>query len=290
MSIDAYKVFISVVEEKSFVKAANIMHMTPSGVSHCINKLEEQYQFKLFARERTGAQLTADGKRLLPYIRDILRAEDRFQQEVDGTKGLEFGSVCLGTFNSVCIKFIPEIISSLHQVHPKIEINVCQGGYGDTVEWLKTGLADVSFVSMSTTGDSKAEPLFEDRIMCVTPKSFKPQNGSYVEIQELSAINLVYQRNGCDADSNALLSQHGISTSSRFSVESDQALIALVASGLGVSLMPELLLNPAPDDVSIYPLAPVFHRTIGLAVAAERPLSLAAQSVYKHIVELYKTL
>jgi len=290
MSIYAYRVFIAVVEENSFVKAANIMNMTPSGVSHCINKLEEQYQFKLFARARTGAQLTADGKRLLPYIRDILRAEDRFQQEIDGAKGLEFGSVCIGTFNSVCIKYIPEIIRSLHKIHPSIEINVCQGGYGDTVEWLKSGLADISFVSMSTTGDLEVEPLFKDRILCVASKSFKPKNEGYVAVGELATSTLVYQHDGCDADSNALLSQHGITVSSRFSVESDQALLALVASGMGVSLMPELLLTPAPEEVSVYPLEPEFYRTIGLAVASERPLSLAAQSVYKHIVELYKTM
>ncbi len=290
MSIFAYKVFIAVVEEQSFVQAANIMHLTPSGVSHCISKLEEQCRLKLFARCRTGAQLTADGKRLVPYIRDILRAEERLQQEIAGTNGLEFGSVCIGTFNSVCIRFIPEIIKSFHRIHPNIEINVCQGGYSDTLEWLKTGLADISFISMSMVGDAKIEPLFRDRIMCVTPKSFRPKNESYVEVSELAAANLVYQHDGNDSDSNALLSRHGISVSSRFSVESDQALIALVAGGMGVSLMPELLLKPPPEHVSVYPLKPEFYRTIGLAVASFRPLSIAAQSLYDHIVELYKDI
>lgn len=290
MSVFAYKVFAAIVEEKSFGKAARVMNITPSAISHCISRLEEQLGLTLFTRDRTGAELTEDGKRLLPLMRDVLKSDERLQQEAALTKGLETGAVCIGMFNSVCIEYIPELARTFREKHPNIEINICQGGYDDILGWLRNNVVDMAFASLTDYGDNQAVPLFRDRMMCVTHKSFKPRNPGYVTPEDIRGQKIVYQCDGDNVDVNACLAEHGITISSRFSVDSDHAMITLVEADLGMCIIPELVYKPFKGEFAVYPLEPAAYRTVVLATPKNRPLSAAAREMHEHIISMLKVI
>ena len=69
MSLYGYEIFETVVEQNSFVKAAHVLNLTPSAVSHAIAKLESDIGFPLFIRNRNGVRLTGEAEKILPYIR-----------------------------------------------------------------------------------------------------------------------------------------------------------------------------------------------------------------------------
>ena len=71
MSLYSWKVFVAVAEQKSFVKAAQLLNVTQSAVSHTIKKLEEEYGYSFFIRNRNNVELTNDGELLMPYVRDL---------------------------------------------------------------------------------------------------------------------------------------------------------------------------------------------------------------------------
>jgi len=118
MSNFACRVFLAVVEQRSFVKAAQSMFLSPPAVSQAIAKLEHEYGLNLFVRDRNGAHLTSDGEKLLPSIRAVIDAEEHLSQQISQIKGLETGSVCIGTFNSVCVNWIPGIVKSFKKSTP----------------------------------------------------------------------------------------------------------------------------------------------------------------------------
>ena len=108
--IAKYEVFRTVVESGSLTKAADLLHMTQSGVSHAISSLETELGIALLTRDRSGITLTADGELVLQRIREVLTANERLNQQVAAIKGLEIGTVRIGTFTSVSAQWLPGVI------------------------------------------------------------------------------------------------------------------------------------------------------------------------------------
>lgn len=291
MSINAYRIFAAVVEYKSFVEAADRLFLTPSAISHSITKLEETLGLTLFHRTRAGTVLTDDGQLLLPAVMDVLNAEERMNQTVASIKGLEYGNVCIGTFDSVCVNYIPEIVRSFRAKHENIEIGVYQGGYDDILEWLRSGYADLGFISHTVLQDDlDAVTLFKDRMVCLTNKEFKPANKTHITVEDIRGQNIIYQHNGYDAEAEVILRHFGMSGPSRFAVASDQSNIALVESGLGICFMPELVLRQISHNASVYHIKPAFSRTIVLATVKNRPMSSVDAMMHAHIVSFFNAL
>lgn len=82
MSLYSYQIFETVVQQGSFAKAADLLYLTPSAISHIISKLEKELNVQFFVRSKTGVKLTANGEQLLPYITDLLRAKEKLSQKV----------------------------------------------------------------------------------------------------------------------------------------------------------------------------------------------------------------
>lgn len=292
MSIYTYRIFVSVAEHSSFVGAAEHLHLTPSAISHAITKLENTLSLSLFDRMRTGVKLTPDGEMLLPYARDILNAEERLSQIAYDIKGLFFGRICIGTVNSICTNWIPQIVKTFCEQYPDIKISICEGGYGDELFWLRSGFADMAFISTSVSSeDLDFIPLFDDRMMCVVHKDFIPINKDYIIADDVRGQSIIFQQDGYDAETLAVLRNLGVTTNvSRFAVASDHSIVALIESGLGVSMLPALVLKKIVHDARAYPVEPAVYRTIGIATLKKRPLSAAAQAMRSHIARFFSNM
>lgn len=204
MSLSSYKIFKTVADQNSFQRAAEILHLTPSAISHSISSLERDLGFSLFIRNKTSIQLTSYGESLLPYIQSVLNSEEHLKQEISQLNGLEKGTVKLGAFNSVCTNWIPTIVSSFQKLYPNISIEVFQGNYNDVSNWIRNGLVDIGFLSTSSGTELHITPLYKDPLVCVVPKSFCPKNKDFITIDDIKGQNFVYQREGSDADINMI--------------------------------------------------------------------------------------
>ena len=127
MSLSSYQILNTVIEQKSLARAAQILSITPSAVSHSLNALEAEFGFPLLRRGRSGIALTENGEALLKHIQMVLADEELLREEVALINGLERGIVKIGTFNSVCSSWIPDILGSFCAKHPLFKFNVFQG-------------------------------------------------------------------------------------------------------------------------------------------------------------------
>ena len=287
MSLFAFRVFVAVIENASFVKAAESIHLTPSAVSHSIAKLEEDLQLTLFTRNRLGAQPTADGEKLYPHVLSVLNAYERFSQEVSQVKGLTTGTVRIAVFHSVCMNWIPDIVSSFREMHPGVEINVSQGNYYDVLGWLSSGNSDLGFLSLTVnTQGFDCVPLFRDRMVCVTPKDYRPANAYYMTLEDILANKIIWQQSGDDLEVHAMLSGKSMSLNhNKSTVQYDHAIIALAEAGLGIGLIPELVLKGISHNAAVYPVDPPWYRTIAIASLENRRKSHAAEAMQSHIID-----
>lgn len=283
--IYSYKVFTAVVENGNFTKAAQVLKITPSAVSHTISKLEDEIGFPLFVRSRNVMELTQNGKNLLPQIYNMIKLEDRITQEKQEILGVEKGTVRIGAFNSVTMKWIPGIVSSFKGKYPGINVEVIQGKYSEVSEGVRTGMLDLGFVTSTSELQSEIIPLYDDPLMCVTEKSFVPENKTYVTVSEISSMNLLMQAEGLAQDTESFLEKHKIKISSKVRVADDSSLVAMVSSGFGISIMPQLLFDGSESNVNLYEISPPEYRTIGLISVREQFLSPAAKKMKEEIIE-----
>ena len=93
MTLLSYQVFQTVVGQGSFQKAAEILNLTPSAVSHAIASMEQELGFSLFTRNKAGVALTNYGEHLLPYVNAVLNSDESLQQAIAGLNGLKMGNV-----------------------------------------------------------------------------------------------------------------------------------------------------------------------------------------------------
>ena len=136
MTLLSYQVFQTVVGQGSFQKAAEILNLTPSAVSHAIASMEQELGFSLFTRNKAGVALTNYGEHLLPYVNAVLNSDESLQQAIAGLNGLKMGNVKVGCFSSVCTNWMTDIIHSFHQRYPDINIELYQGTYADVSYWI----------------------------------------------------------------------------------------------------------------------------------------------------------
>jgi DNA-binding transcriptional LysR family regulator len=266
MDTKRYENFLKVVETGSLTKAAEALGCTQSGVSHALSSLEEELGFALLRRSKAGAKLTAEGERVLPPVRALLNAAEQLSQTAAGLRGLESGTVRIGTFTSVAVHWLPGIIKAFQKNYPGVEFRIMSGDYHDVEQWLEEGSVDLSFVTLPCGVPCRCIPLADDRIMAVVPKDHRFADLPRFPLAKAGDEPFISLLEASDQDLRRALEAAGVAPNIALQTKDDYAIIAMVENGLGISIMPELLLKGRTDNVKVMELAPPASRTIALAV------------------------
>ena len=267
MTLLSYQIFKTVAEAGSFHKAADLIGLTPSAISHAVSSMEKELGFSIFTRKKAGVTAVAE------------------------FNGLKQGTVKVGVFSSVCTSWMPDIIKSFSELYPAIEIEVFQGTYDDVSYWIRNGIVDFGFLSTSSAGDLHIEPFYRDPLLCIVPKDFvKELPCEEMTISEMAKLRFVVQRESTDADIQNYMKQNHLDIQTRYHVVDDLATVVMVAAGFGICIMPELVMNDIPYDVRQYRMEPDAARIIGLAALNPQLMAPAVRTLYGHILSKYTNL
>lgn len=288
MTLLSYEIFQTIIEQGSFAKAAQLLHLTPSAVSHSISSMEEEIGFPLFIRNKNGVQLTSAGEQISPYLQKIVQANTSLLQTVAQMKGLQTGTVKVGCVNSVCIAWMPAIIESFLELHPQIELEVYQGSYTDVNGWVRNGVIDIGIVSAAVDDGLPFIPLYKDPLVCVTPQGYFPRGTKSITPADLKNQPFVIQQDSCDVDVINYLSDYKLDVRANCHILDDQSALAMVECGSGISIMPELVIKNIVRKVDIFPLNPEQHRTLGILSLNPDFLSPASAVMVAHIKDMLK--
>ena len=197
------------------------------------------------------------------------------------------GALRLGVFNSACVTWLPKIVQGFRAAFPGIDVQIYQGSYDDITGWLKTGAVELGFLSNSSAHDLDFEPLYDDRLICIAPPDYKPRRPGVVRAEELRGQPFVSQQSDVDADIQSYFKKNDLHVSSQCYIVDDQSMIAMVACGQGLALMPELMFKEgaASAGCQVLQLEPAAKRSIGLACLSRGALSPAAKEFVKHARE-----
>lgn len=282
MDTFSYRVFLTIVKYNSFQKAAELHNVTPPAISHVVKQLEQEFGFSLFIRSRRGVTLTNSGENILPIVSDIVKKEDALYQLASELNGLEKGHVRLGIFNSMC-KYLPGLIRDFHKQYPHITFEIYQGSYEDIVEWLKTGVVDIGFLSKTVNPGLPFYNIFSDPLMCILKKGTKTDSDTGISLETLADSPFVMQRESCDADARRIMNKLNLDVRTVCHVVDDKTTVEMVKAGFGFAIMPLLTMYGFEKDVKMLPIVPAEKRIIGVAVRDIQELSPAVKRAFEFI-------
>lgn len=285
MNIQKYLAFIKAVEYGSFTKAAEALSYSQSGISRMIRDLEDEWHLSLLERDRSGIRLTSDGVRLLPYATRVCQEFQRLQAQIDQLKGLETGLIRIGTFSSVATHWLPNIITEFQKDYPHIDYEIRVGDYDEIEEWILKGEVDCGFLRLPTLHKTlETTFLGDDEYVAVVPPHHPLADEEVVPLHRLVAWPfLLEQRKAVEGDVARLLREHDVIADIHFTTWDDFAIMAMVESGLGVSILPRLILRRVPYDIALRRLDVPAYRHIGLAVRSKKTAPLTVKRFMNYL-------
>ena len=284
MSISKYQVFLKVVSCGNFTKAAEALNFTQSGISHAIHSLENELGITLLSRNRGGVVLTADGRALLPHIQKLCDDYRTLVQAANELRGMDTGIVKVATFSSVSAQWLPSILKSFGQQYPGIEFEVMDSDYyGQSEEWIQQGKADCGFLRLPSLRHLQTYDLYLDELQVIVPWDH-PQVGCDVfPLESLAAEPFIRLEEGDDYEITAALDDLGIRPNVRYTAREDRTILAMVSKGLGISLLPELMVRHSPYPVAACKPPKTFCRNIGIGVKDKKAMSASTRRFIEYV-------
>lgn len=284
MSLAQYQIFLTVVECGSFTKAAQRLNFTQSGVSHAIASLEQTLGLALLSRSRGGVTLTADGRALLPGIRRLCAQQHQLEQTAADLRGMTEGLVKVAAFSSVSAQWLPYILKSFDALYPNIQFEVLNAEYYEQIEsWVANGQADCGFVRLPGTKPLDVWPLHRDELKVILPQDHPLAGCGAFPIEAFSTETFIQLEEGDDCEITDAYNALGVRPYARYTIKEDQTILAMVSNGLGISVIPELMLGHSSYPLAVCALPQRFWREIGICVRDRDELSGSTRLFVQHV-------
>lgn len=277
MNIQKYMAFIKTVELGSFTRAAEILNYSQSGISRMIHDLEKEWKVSLLERGRAGVKLTSDGLRLLPYAKNVCVEFEKLQMRVDELNGMQSGLIRIGTFSSVATHWLPNIIKEFQKDYPNIDYELLPGDYKEIEEWILNGRVDLGFLRLPAHPDLDTLFLEQDKLVAVLPENHPLAGCDKFPMQALCEEPFILLEKGAKAEISEIFEKCVLKPLVRFTTWDDYAIMSMVESGLGISILPQLILKRVPYHIVAKELDVPAYRNIGLAVRNKKSVSLAVE-------------
>lgn len=282
-ALQRYEAFLQAADKGSFTRAAEAMQYTQSGMSRMIGELERQWGLRLLARGRAGVRLTAEGRQLIDQVRRVCDEQRRLDQLVAQLNGLQTGLIRIGTLSSMATHWLPRIVREFQQDYPNIEYELLLGDYLEIERWVLDGRVDCAFLRLPAHAQLQTKFLARDRLMAVLPEGHPLAGRERVPLACLAQEPFLLLQKGGNDEILQLFRAEGLSPDVRFTTWDDYAIMSMAENGLGVSILPELILRRCPYRIELRELDPPAWRDIGLAVREREDLPLAVDRFLRYV-------
>jgi len=274
------RVMRAIADEGSFTGAAVSMGYSQPAISQMVRRLEQRTGTVLVERVGRKVRLTEAGQVLARHAVGVLAALDAAEEEVAAIAGLRAGRVRLMAFPSSSATLVPRALALVKQRYPEIKVTFTEAEPPESLAALRAGECDlaVAFAYEGTDlgrGEEDLDmfvtiKLLDDEVRLALPKDH-PMAGA--KVADLSLLGDESWIAGCPRCRGHLLSvcrTAGFMPNVAFETEDYVAVLGLVAEGLGVALIPDLILRSAnhPDVVTL-PISPASRREVHVVTTAD---------------------
>lgn len=278
-----YLAFSKTVEYGSFTKAAAELHYSQSGVSRMVADLEADWQVSLLERRKGGMILTADGTKILPYVRSLCEEYEKLQVAVDELQGLHSGLIRIATFSSGASQWLPNIIKDFQKAYPNIGYEILLGDYTEIEQWIMEGRVDCGFIPLPVHPSLETVFLERDQMMVVLPPDHPMASSDNIPLESLQDEPFMMLEKGNGAEVEAIFKDKGIEPRVTLTTWDDYAIMAMVEKGLGISVLTKMIMKRCPYNIVAKSFEPPVYRDVVLAFRGKERSSLALQRFIEYL-------
>ncbi len=267
------RVIRAISEEGSFTAAATSLGYSQPAISQMVRRLEERTGTALVERLGRSVRLTEAGTVLARHADPVLGAIEAAEAEVAAIAGLRAGRVRLMAFPSSSSTLVPRALSLVKERYPDVEVSFAEGEPPESLAALRAGTCDVAvaFTYEGTDigrGEEHVEAflsrdLLDDEVRLAVPQDHPLASATQVDLAELSDAPWIAGCPRCRGHLLSLAGRAGFTPHVAFETEDYVAVLGLVAEGLGVALIPDLILRSAHNErVATLSIKPASRRTV----------------------------
>lgn len=243
MNIRHLKIFKTVCDEGSVTKAANQLYMTQPAVSHVLHEMETTLGYPLFDRINRRLYITAAGTLFLDKTRQVLAVYDELEKDAKQFELL--ATLRIGCCITIANFWLPDILQQL-QKEDDIRVNVVVDQAANILHKLQHNEIDIAFIEgILPQGDYYKIPFSSYRLKLVCASSYRHQLNSLSKPEEVVKESFLLREKGSAIrdvlDSTCKL--HQVEIEPRWTSVNSQALLQAARSGLGITLLPEMLVE-----------------------------------------------
>jgi LysR family transcriptional regulator, transcription activator of glutamate synthase operon len=290
MELRQLKYFIEVAKQEHISLASENLHIAQSAVSRQIGNLEAELGVQLFQREGRNIKLTHIGRLFAEQAVISLNAIANAKQLVDEYVDPERGMIRIGFPSSLASNTLPNIIKSFKREHPDVRYHLRQGGYNYLIEGINKREIDLAFIGPVPGFDSNvhSDILFTEKFVALLPATHPLAGEEELLLSQLNKDKFVLFPEGFilrKIVEDACL-QAGFRPYIPCEGEDLDAIKGLVSAGIGITLLPELILNEnIPNGtVTLNISQPEVKRTVGIITPKYRELSPSEKLFYDFVI------
>lgn len=294
MELRQLKYFIEVARKEHVTRAAEKLHVAQSAVSRQIANLEEELGVKLFTREGRRVKLTPIGINFLHRVERAMDELDKALEEVNEYLDPEVDEIRIGFPHSLATYSLPTAISTFRKKHPSIRFQLRQGITSSLIKDVIKGELDIALVTPVPTNHPEVHChiLFTEEMKAILPQNHPLAENKSIRLIQLEKEPFIIFRTGFTLRTIVMdaCAQAGFKPKIAFEGEETSTIRGMVATGLGVSLLPEVaLVERGPmDPVIVEVTEPRVQRTVGFVTSRTRKPS-PSEKIFQHFLwEFYK--
>lgn len=238
MSLRALRTLVAIAQHGSFARAAEAVHLTQSAVSLHIRGLEEEFNAPLFDRSRRVPVLTEAGHLAVERAREVLALYDSIAAELGEDSELR-GRLRVGAIHTALAGILPAALAALGAEHPHLRVNVASGMSAELATRVEAGELDAAVTTEPVKPHPYglvSTPLYEEGFWIIAPRQLEPVEPRRL-LQEQPFIRFD-RRAWAGRTIERELRRLRLTVRTTMELDSQEAIIQMVASGLGVSIVP----------------------------------------------------
>lgn len=243
MTLRHLKIFLAVCEQNSITKAAEKLYISQPAVSNSIKELEDYYGIKFFDRISKRLILTEAGKRVLEYATHIVSLFDEMESNVRDMD--KMGKLNIGSSMTIGTKFMPAFVRRFKDLYPQTDIRVIIDSSDVIEKKIQRGELDFGLIESVVHLESIISETFMDDELAIICNPSHPFCDKSVNIDDFIKEQFLLREKGSGARElfDDVLTSQGYSLAPIWESTNTQALVNAVSNGLGISVLPYLLIK-----------------------------------------------
>lgn len=241
--------FRVLAREKHFAHAAAALNMSPSALSRLVARLEAESGYRLIDRDTRTVRLTREGEEFLSFTQEVLLRRGDLPARLAASAGQLGGSVRLYASVTACYSIVPPFAEALHRTWPSLRLEVETGDPAEGARRVREEQADIAVSALPAGGypDLDSWSVYRTPLVFASSTRGPWHLSNPARLEDLEAIPLILPRAGLARERlDRAQRKAGIVPQIAAETAGNEALLALVRLGLGIGLVPSLVLEQGP--------------------------------------------